>query len=177
MNFKDYIDFLGKIDESTKLMDWYKANLSEASTATRYSVEVNFRSEKKEVLEAFAKICLGYVSAAMKQNGYHVKQVYEESPIRIIISTRNWDDGEWVGMVHYHPDHDGGCFVVSRGFYNKNRVPPTISVQSRKKCDGDSAAEITREMRNLMHQLRKEPDQTRQRQKLKAVPLKRGPKR
>jgi hypothetical protein len=168
MDFREYIDFADTITDQT--------TLAEASTATRYSIEVNFRSEKPEILKAFSKICLGYVSAAMKQSGYHVKQVYEEEPIRLIISTRNWDDGEWVGMVHFHPEHDGGCFIISKGFYNKNRVPPTVSIQSTKKCDGDSAAEIVKELRNAMHKLRQEPDKTQERQTLKKIPLKRGPK-
>lgn len=147
--------------------------LTEGSTSTRYSVEVNFRSKTKEVLKAYAKIVLGYVSAAIKQNGYHVKHVYDEEPLRILVSSRNWDDGEWIGFVSFNPDHDGGCFVVSKGFYNKDRK--TVSKQSSKKCDGDSAAEITKELRNVMHSFKGQKD--RHREKLKAVPLKRGPKK
>lgn len=176
MSFKNYVD--QGFDENTSFNDWVcRTLMNEVTTATRYSIEINYRSEKKEVLEAFAKILLGYVSAAMKQNGYHVKHVFEESPVRILVSSRNWDDGEWAGMVYFHPEHDGGCFVVAKGFFNKQRVPPTVSIQDTKKCTGDSAAEVTKELRNMMHGLRKEPDKTRERQKLKAVPLKRGPKK
>ncbi|RDJ35474.1 MAG: hypothetical protein DWQ19_11705 [Crenarchaeota archaeon] len=147
--------------------------LLEASSNSRYSVEVNYRSKIKEVLEAFAKICLGYVSAAMKQSGYHVKHVYDEKPLRILVSSRNWDDGEWVGIVYFHPDHDGGCFIVSKGFYNKDEK--SVSMQSRNKCKGDSAAEIAADLRNLMHSLKGKPD--RHVDKLKGIPLKRGPKK
>ena len=147
--------------------------LEEGASATRYSVEVNYRSKAKEVLQAYAKIALGYVSAALKQSGYHVKHVYDEQPLRIMVSSRNWDDGEWIGIVTFNPDHEGGCFVISKGFYNKDRR--TSSVQSSKRCDGDSAAEITKELRNMMHGLKDKPD--RHREKLKAVPLKRGPKK
>lgn len=182
IEFKDY---LKDEDSQAEMMDiaaiigegLYRADqeiiISENTTATRYSIEINFRSKIKEVLEAYAKIVLGYVSAALKQNGYHIKQVFEEAPLRIIISSRNWDDGEWVGLVHWHPDHAGGSFMISKGFYNKARR--TASVQSTKRVDGDSAAEIVRDMRNMMHDLKGTPD--RHLPKLKPVPLKTGPKR
>ena len=170
MNFKDWFE-KNDIDENTKVSEWI--SLNEATTSTRYSIEINYRSKIKENLEAFAKIVLGYVSAAVKQDGYHVKHVYEQSPIRIMVSSRNWDDGEWVGIVSFNPDHAGGCFVISKGFYNKDRK--TASIQSNKKCDGDSAADIAKELRNLMHSLKGVPD--RFKEKLKAVPLKRGPRK
>lgn len=141
------------------------------STNTRYSVEVNFRSKLDEVLHGYAKICIGYVSAAMKQSGYHVKHVYDEKPIRILISSRNWDDGEWVAVVSFN--HEKKCFVISKGFYNKDRR--TVSVQNSKNCSGDSAADITQELRNVMHDLKDKPDQHKE--KLKPAPLKRGPKK
>jgi hypothetical protein len=166
MNFKDWFNNQD-ITETTSLKEWL---LSE-TTATRYSIEVNYRSNVKDALDAYAKIVLGYVGAAMKQNGYHIKQVYEEKPLRIIVSSRNWDDGEWAGVVTFHPEEE--CFVISKGFYNKDRR--TTSVQSSKKCDGDSAAEITKELRNLMHGIKGKPD--RHAEKLKGVPLKRGPRR
>lgn len=165
MEFKEWL-ILDQINENTCLN-----TILEATTATRYSVEANFRSNIKEVLHAFAKICLGYVSAALKQSGYHVKHVYEEKPLRILISSRNWDDGEWVGMVTFNPEHN--CFIISKGFYNKDRK--TISVQSSKKCSGDSAADIAKELRNMMHGLKDKPD--RHVEKLKGIPMKRGPKR
>jgi putative SOS response-associated peptidase YedK len=145
--------------------------LIDEAAASRYSVEVNFRTTDKEVVENYAKITLGYVSAALKQNGYHVKQVFEESPLRIIVSARNFDDGEWAAVVTFNPEHR--CFVVSKGFYNRDRK--TVSVQSSTKCMGNSAAEITRELRNTMFQLKSQPD--RHQEKLNPVALKRGPKK
>ena len=121
---------------------------------------------------AYAKIVLGYVSAAMKQNGYHVKHVFEQSPVRIIIASRNFDDGEWILIVSFNPEHDGGCFVISKGFYNRDRK--SISIQNSEKCSGDSAAEIANQARNVMHTLQHASD--RHLEKLKPVPLKRGPK-
>ena len=106
----------------------------------------------------------------MKKYGFHVKQVYDVEPIRILVSSRNWDDGEWVGMVSWNPEHK--CFIVSKGFYNKDRR--TISIQSSDKCTGDSASEIVRELLNMMHGLRDKPD--RHIMSLKRVSLKRGPK-
>jgi len=164
---------LAQVSETTSLKEWFAQTLNEASsTSARYSVEVNFRTQIKEMMEGYAKICLGYVSAAMKQSGYHVKQVYDQKPIRILVSSRNWDDGEWSGIVYFHPEHDGGCFIISKGFYNKEAK--SVSMQSRTKCKGDSAAEIVTELRNLMHSLKGKPD--RHQEKLKGVPLKRGPK-
>jgi hypothetical protein len=146
-------------------------NLTEAAQTSRYAVEVNYRTTAKEALEGFAKICLGYVSAALKNHGYHTKHVFTEKPLRLLVSSRNWDDGEWAGVITWHPDHN--CFVISKGFYNKERR--SVSIQSSKKCDGDSAADVTRELHNAMHQLKQQPD--RHVEKMKPVPLKRGPKR
>ena len=151
---------------------WTFHQLNESTTA-KYSVEVNYRTNTKEVLENYAKIALGYVSAIIKSHDLHVKQVYDEKPVRILVSERNWDDGEWVGMIHFHPDHDGGCFIISKGFYNKDRR--TISVQNSNKCKADSAAELAKELRNTMHGLKGKPD--RHQDKLKPLPLKRGPKK
>lgn len=170
MNFKYWLA-CQSIDENTKLHEWMVLN-ENSSTSARYSVEVNFRTKIENVLHAFAKICLGYVSAALKQDGYHVKQIFEDNPLRILVSSRNWDDGEWVGLVSFNPKHEGGCFVVSKGFYNKDRR--TVSVQSSHKCSGDSAAEVVVDLRNLMHNVKGQPD--RHREKLKGVQLKRGPK-
>jgi hypothetical protein len=80
-------------------MNFKEFLLTERTTATRYSVEVNYRTKIKEVLQQHAKIVLGYVSAALKQNGYHIKQVFEDEPIRILVSTRNFEEGEWVGFI------------------------------------------------------------------------------
>jgi hypothetical protein len=108
----------------------------------------------------------------MKQSGYHIKHVYESKPIRILVSSRNWDDGEWIGIVAFNPEHDKGCFVISKGFFNRDRK--SVSIQSTKKCSGESAAEIVSELRTMMLSLKNEKD--RHLEKLKPVPLKRGPK-
>jgi hypothetical protein len=149
---------------------WVFAQLNESASSSRYSVEVNYRTKSDEAMESFAKIALGYVSATMKGHNYHVKHVFNEKPLRILISSRNWDDGEWVGIASWNPEHD--CFVISKGFYNKDRK--TVSIQDSKKCSGDSAASISKELVNYMHNLKKKPD--RHQEKLKKVPLKRGPK-
>lgn len=161
------------------VLDGYNADEDEIdqvlneSTSARYSIEVSFRSHMKEVLEAYAKICLGYVSAAMKKQGYYVKHVFDESPVRIVVSSRNWDDGEWVGLVSFNPDHEGGCFIVTKGFYNKDRR--TVSKQSSHKCNGNSADEITKEVKQVMQSFKGLKD--RHTEKLKGLPLKRGPKK
>jgi len=176
MSFKKFFDlsFAAQLVEQGLCQCAKGENLlTETSTSQRYSIEVNFRTEKKEVLESFSKIALGYVSAALKQNGYHVKQVFNETPIRILISSRNWDEGEWVGLVTYNPNRDGGSFIISKGFYNRDRK--TISIQHSEKCDGDSAADVTKEIRNTMHGFKGKKD--RSSEKLRPIPLKRGPKR
>lgn len=145
----------------------------EGISTSRYSIEVNYRTKKEEVLKAFAKICLGYVGASMKKLNYHIKQVYEKDPIRIIVSSRNWDDGEWVVVIHYYTDNDKGYFVISNGFYNKETQ--NVSIQNKRRCNSDSAADITKELINMMYDLKDQPDNRRE--KLKGVPLKRGPKR
>ena len=168
MDFKDYITF----NEYTGLKEWL-AIYTEATTANRYSIEINYRSTIQEVLNHFAKLVLGYVSAALKQNDFHTKHLYEENPLRLIVASRNFDDGEWVGVITFNPEHDGGCFVLSKGFWTKERRNVS-SITPIKKCSGDSAAEITRDIRNLMHQLRGQPDNYKE--KLNPVKLKRGPK-
>jgi hypothetical protein len=145
-------------------------NISEAVETSRYSIEVNYRTKKDEALEGFAKIALGYVSAALKNHNYHTKHVFSEKPLRLMVSTRNWDDGEWVGCVTWNHDHN--CFVISKGFYNKDKK--SMSIQKSERCKGDNAAEVSKELVNLMHRLKDQPD--RQTEKLKPVPLKRGPK-
>jgi hypothetical protein len=167
MNFKEYVQLDNDVANSSVF-----AVISEgAGTNTRYSVEVNYRTTLDQSLEATAKIILGYVSAAMKQSNFHTKHVYDTKPLRVMVSSRNWDDGEWVGLVSYNPEHN--CFIVSKGFYNRDRK--TVSIQNSKKCSGDNASEIVKELRNQMHQTSKLPD--RQREKLNPVPLKTGPKK
>lgn len=142
----------------------------EGAESTRYSVEVNYRTSMKDAEIAFAKICLGYVSAALKNAGYHVKLVFDEDPLRILVSSRNWDDGEWTGIVSFNPHHHS--FILSRGFYNRDRK--TVSVQKSDNIKGTAASDIANELKNMMHHLKGVPD--KHREKLKAVPLKRGPK-
>jgi len=154
----------------TTYQEFRQENLIEAVETSRYAIEVNYRTNAKEALEGFAKICLGYVSAALKNHGYHTKHVFTEKPLRLLVSSRNWDDGEWAGVVTWNSDHS--CFVISKGFYNKDRR--SVSIQSSNKCNGDSAAEIAKELHNQMHNLKDKPD--RHIQKMKPVPLKRGPK-
>lgn len=145
-------------------------SLTEAADSTRYSVEVNFRTTPEETLESYAKIALGYVSAGIKQHNFHVRHVYTDKPVRILVSSRNWDDGEWCVVVTWNTEQK--CFVVSKGFYNKDRR--TVSIQSSEKAEGENAAELTKHVFNMMHDLKNKPD--RHQEKLKPVPLKRGPK-
>lgn len=154
----------------TTYQEFRQENLIEAVETSRYAIEVNYRTTAKEALEGFAKISLGYVSAALKNHGYHTKHVFTEKPLRLLVSSRNWDDGEWAGVVTWNPDHS--CFVISKGFYNKDRR--SVSIQSTKKCDGESAADVAKELHNQMHSVKDTPD--RHVQKMKPVPLKRGPK-
>ncbi len=106
----------------------------------------------------------------MKNLGFHIKHVYEERPFRILVSTRNWDDGEWVGVVSWHSAKH--CFVIAKGFYNKDRK--TVSVQSSHQADGTDANEIVKELKNIVEDFKNKED--RHSDKLKPVPLKRGPK-
>jgi hypothetical protein len=147
-----------------------KAPLNEADT--RYSVEVNFRTKADEVLNNYAKICLGYASAALKKQDLHVRQVFEEPPLRILVSSRNWDDGEWIVVVSWHPKDK--CYYISRGYWNKDRKTVSIPDGHTKKCESDNASEIVKDVKNIIHDLKDKPD--RHVQKLKRVPLKKGPK-
>jgi hypothetical protein len=151
-----------------KFNEWYllKENTS------RYSVEVNYKTKAKDVLNGFAKISLAYISAALKRSGYHVKRILEQEPYRVIVSSRNWDDGEWVGMVHYNPNVQGGCFVISKGFYNKQKK--TVLVQSSNKCVQDNPADISKELKSMMDELKNKKNNHKE--KLNPVKLKRGPK-
>lgn len=151
--------------------EYLKKNLIEAVETSRYAIEVNYRTTSKESLEGFAKICLGYISAALKNHGYHTKHVFTEKPLRLLVSSRNWDDGEYCGVITWNDTHN--CFVISKGFYNKDRR--TVSIQQSQKCSGDSAADVTKELHNMMHHLKGQPD--RHIEKMKPVPMKTGPKR
>ena len=150
--------------------EYFSDNLNEGMQTARYSVEVNYRTTGDEALEGFAKICLGFVSAALKNYGYHTKQVFSEKPVRLLVNTRNWDDGSWCGVITWNPEHH--CFIISKGFYNKDRK--TVSVQTSKKCAGNSAADVAKELHNTIHHLKSQPD--KHKEPLKPVSLKRGPK-
>ena len=152
-------------------LGWLKSQKILLESDTRYSVEVNFRTKVDEVLKSAAKITLGYASAALKKHDMHVKQVFEQEPYRIMVSARKWDNGTHACLVSWNPHEN--CFVISRGFYNKDRN--TISVQDSKKCEAESAAEITAEVRNMMHSLKNVPDKYIQKLKKVSI-LKRGPK-
>ncbi len=165
LGFKEYCSSHGEF-----LLMIKPSVINEGVTNTRYSIEVNFRSKSDEVLDGFAKIALGYVSAGLKQHDLHVKHVYTEKPIRILVSGRNWDDGEWVCVVTWNESHK--CFIIAKGFYNKDRN--TVSVQSSERCKGDNAFEITKHVYNMMQSLKNKPD--RHLEKLKPVNLKPGPK-
>jgi len=144
--------------------------ITEAMQTSRYSIEVNYRTKIQEAMDSYAKITLGYVSAGMKNVGYHCKVVFNDKPYRILVSTRNWDDGEWIGITTYN--HDKNCFIIAKGSYNKDRK--TVSLASSKKCNGDSAAEIVKELKNLMEELKRE--KPRGSDTLEPAQLKRGPK-
>ena len=152
-----------------RFADWLGDILNEDNT--RYSVEVNFRTHINDVLRNYAKIALGYVSAALKAADYHVKQVFDDNLVRVLVSSRNWDDGEWVVIVSWNPHHNK--FFLSRGFYNK--LAKDISVQHQEACKATNAAEIAALVKNVMHHLKQVPD--RHIEKLKKVPLKTGPKK
>lgn len=148
----------------------FKNWFNESVDVSRYSIAINYRTEPEEVLDSYAKISLGYVSAGIKQYGYHTKHVYSEEPFRLLVSSRNWDDGEWVGIVSW--DHKNKCFVMSKGYFNK--INKSVSVISTKKCAGKKAGDVVKELHSMMQDLKEEPD--RHREKLNPVKLKRGPK-
>lgn len=144
--------------------------LEESVDATRYSVAINYRTDPNEVLDAYSKIALGYISAAMKNHGFHTKHVYSEQPYRLVVASRNWDDGEWVCVVSW--DHKNKCFVISKGFYNKSNK--TTSIISTDKCSGVTPSDVSKDLYKTMQELKDKPD--RYSEKLKPVNMKRGPK-
>jgi hypothetical protein len=153
--------------------DYYNKKYSlinEKVESSRYAVEINYKTTMQEVDFGFAKIALGYVSAALKKMGYHVKLVFTESPLRIIISSRNWDDGEWVGMISYNSTL--GCFVLSKGHYN--RIKKTVNVIQSTRIEGDvSASDLTKKLKEKMDDLK---DLKAHKRQDIVINLKRGPK-
>jgi len=144
--------------------------LNEKVESSRYAVEVNYRTTVDEMNHGFAKIALGYVSAALKKMNYHVKLVFSEKPLRVIVSSRNWDDGEWVGMISYNNELD--CFVLSKGHYNK--MKKSVIVTEKEKVEGKiSAEEMSNKLYKKMQELKSLPDKKKD---TIHVSHKRGPK-
>lgn len=137
----------------------------------RYSIQVNYRSKIQEVIDSFAKLSLGYASAAMKKNDFHVKHVFDEKPFRIFVSSRKWDNGEWVALASWNDDKK--CFVIAKGFYKKENN--SVAIQGVEKCSGETPADIAKDLKNLLHDLKDKPD--RYQTELKGLNLKTGPKR
>jgi hypothetical protein len=157
--------------ENKKFEEWMKEKEPDLlEDSGRYSVEVNYRTSYSEVIDNYARLTLGYVSAGLKNVGYHVRNLYTEKPYRILVSTRNWDDGEWVGVLLFNSQEK--VFVIAKGHYNKDRK--TVSIQSSHKAQGNTPAELTKEMRNLTEKLKKE--NPRGSNTLEPAPMKRGPK-
>lgn len=137
-------------------------------SANRYSVEVNYRTTLDEVIDNWSKLLLGFVSAAMKQDGYTTKRVFEDQPYRIIVSSNNFDDGVWVGVVTHNQKE--GCFHISKGFYKKDTK--NVIVTQTDKCGGNSAAEVYKELKNFMYKIKDEKPHTA---KLRSIKKKTGP--
>lgn len=144
--------------------------INETVETSRYAVDVNYRTTMEESNHGFAKIALGYVSAALKKMGFHVKLVFSEQPLRIIVSSRNWDDNEWVGMISYNSSL--GFFVLSKGYYNRNKK--TVTVMTSTKIDGPaSASNMAEKLKKSMDDLKSAPERKKTQIKMD---LKRGPK-
>lgn len=145
--------------------------INETHNSTRYSIEINYRTQIDEALANYAKISLGYASAGLKKSDFHVKQVFDDKLPRIMVSQRNWDDGTWCVVVSWNPHHK--CYFLTKGFFRKD-TKSIVRQGDPKKMEANNASDVVREVKNAMHQLKDEPD--RHMIKLKRVPLKRGPK-
>jgi hypothetical protein len=144
--------------------------LDESIQSTRYAVNVDYRTTMDEIKFGFAKIALGYVSAALKKLGFHIKLVFTEKPLRIIVSSRNWDDNEWVGMISYNSTL--GAFILSKGYYNRSKK--TVTVMRSTTIDGSvNASNMAEKLKSTMDSLEHEP--IRKTPKIE-INLKRGPK-
>jgi hypothetical protein len=144
--------------------------LNEKVEASRYAVEVDFTTTSDQANHGFAKIALGYVSSCLKKLGYHCRLVFTEKPLRVIVSSRNWDDGEWIGMITYNESLS--MFVLSKGYYNK--LDKTVDVQSKKQLDKPySGQAMAEKLKNMMMDLKKEDPRPPQQI---SINLKRGPK-
>lgn len=144
--------------------EWF---LTEQSS--RYSIEHNYRTNLSEVLENYARLTLGYISAALKAH-YHVKLVLNSKPLRIIVSTKNWDDGERDAIISFH--ELSKRFIFSKGFYNKGSR--TVSLDAiHKTLEGNSASDLVKEILPMLHVLEKEEQKPPE---LKPLKHKTGPK-
>ncbi len=144
--------------------------INEAVESSRYAVEVNYKTTMDQAKYGFAKIALGYVSAAIKKLGFHVKMVFSEKPLRIIVSSRNWDDNEWVGMISYNSTL--GTFVLSKGYYN--RMKQTVTVMRTIHLEkSPSASDMVQKLKSEMDSLKNEPERKSPQINFH---LKRGPK-
>lgn len=126
--------------------------LNEYADTSRYSIEVNFKTTAEEILEAYAKISLGYVSSAIKKLGFHTKHIYTETPIRLMVSAGKWEEGENIVIISW--DKGNKCFALSNGLYNKTKR--TVSIKKVSKCSGKDAAEIYSEVFQKLQELKKE---------------------
>lgn len=145
MNNK-FFDFL----EKKELGEDLSRVINEDVSTNRYSIEVNYRTKADEVKDGFAKLCLGYVSSALKNADFHVKIVLNTKPLRIMVSSRNWDDGEWVAFVVF--DSNTNCFVIGSGYYIKERK--SVSIQEKRKSQSYSAAELVIELKRELEKLK-----------------------
>lgn len=144
--------------------------LNEKVETSRYAVEVNYKTTIEEANHGFAKIALGYISAALKKMDYHVKLVFTNKPLRVIVSSRNWDDGEWVGMISYN--NHLGFFVLSKGYYNK--MHQTVKVSSSEKVAGTiNASSMAEKLASEMEKIKDIPDKKTDDLR---IHMKRGPK-
>lgn len=144
--------------------------LNEKVEASRYAVEVDFKTTADEANFGFAKIALGYVSSCLKKMGYHVKLVFTEKPLRVIVSSRNWDDGEWVGIISYNSQYN--TFVLSKGNFNKS--DKTVSLKSSTYMQKPfSGKNLSEKLKSMMDDLKKEKNIKKPEI---VINLKRGPK-
>lgn len=142
-------------------------------TGVRFAVDINYGTDMGEVIDHYSQLCLGYLKKAFNNHGFPVKQVYSVKPYRLIISTRQWQDREWVGIVNF--DEPTSSFVWHEGLYDKGRKTAGIPDGASKKLSGKSAAALFDEIMPLLRALKDKP--LRYGENLKPALRKRGPKR
>ena len=151
--------------------DYYDYLINEGAS-TRYSIEVNYRSHIDQILNSYAKIVLGYASAALKRDRLHVKQVFDDPVPRILVSSSDWNDGTWTIVSNWNKDLKS--FIISRGFYRKDLKQVSKQGESRKS-NASSSSELVSDIKEEMGKVKELPD--RHIDPLKKVKLKTGPKR